>query len=205
MLSLTPGADDRSGHADTVPGCAPRRLVLRVILGLFRVILGPSQPWCGGVVLRHSVKRGVVMSVTDSFGKLGEQVEEANAKIKAAADQGEAVIQAKVDDARRDADHHVAEVGTKSSGGTSDGESNWQQIQADWKRHVGQTRQRVDTAKAAVDADTAVRQAKSAESDALDAIAFAQSAIAEAEGATLDAMQAITNANRVAARAAGSA
>jgi len=145
------------------------------------------------------------MSVTDSFANLVEQVDEANSKIKAAAEQGQAEIQAKVHEARRDADNHIAELGTKSSDATSAAESDWRQMQADWKRHVGQTRQKVDAAKAAVDADSAVRHAESAESDAFDAIAFAKSAILEAEGATLDAMQAIKNAEHVAARAAGSA
>jgi hypothetical protein len=128
------------------------------------------------------------MSVTESFANLKAQVEEANTKILAAAEQSQAEIQTKADEAREVADNHAAALRAKSSAATSDGESYWEQMQADWNRHRERMRQQVDTAKKALDADAAARDAEDAVADAENAIAFAQSAAAEAERATLAAM-----------------
>ena len=49
------------------------------------------------------------MSVTDNFAKLKEHVEKADRTVKAAAEQKQAEIQTKVDEARRDADQRAAD------------------------------------------------------------------------------------------------
>src|SRR6188508_2468277 len=132
------------------------------------------------------------MSVTDNFAKLREQVEKADSTIKAAAEQNQTEIQAKVDEARRDADERAAELRAKGDEATREGESHWREMQADLKRHIERDRQRMDAKVADSDADWA-------EADAEDAIAFALSAIVEAEYATLDAMLARENAAQLAA------
>ena len=71
------------------------------------------------------------MSVTDNFAKLKEQVEKADRSVKAAAEQNQAEIQAKVDEARRDADERAAELRAKSKEAAREGESNWREMQAD--------------------------------------------------------------------------
>jgi DNA repair exonuclease SbcCD ATPase subunit len=144
-------------------------------------------------------KEGVGMSVTDNFAKLKEQVEKADRAVKAAAEQNQAEIQAKVDEARRDADERAAELRAKSDEAAREGESNWREMQADLNRHIERVRQRMDAKRAAVDADVADRDADWAEADAKNAIAFAMSAIVEAEYATLDAMLARENAAQLAA------
>ena len=139
------------------------------------------------------------MSVTDNFAKLKEQVEKADRSVKAAAEQNQAEIQAKVDEARRDADERAAELRAKSKEAAGEGESNWREMQADLGRHIERVRQRMDAKSAEVDAKVADRDANWAEADAKDAIAFALSAIVEAEYATLDAMLSRENAATLAA------
>jgi DNA repair exonuclease SbcCD ATPase subunit len=128
------------------------------------------------------------MSVTDNFAKLKEQVEKADRTVKAAAEQNQAEIQAKVNEARRDADERAAELRAKGDEAGKEGESHWREMQADLGRHIERVRQRMDAKGAEVDAKEAGRDADWAEADAEDAIAFAMSAIVEAEYATLDAM-----------------
>ncbi len=144
-------------------------------------------------------KEGVGMSVTDNFAKLKEQVEKADRTVKAAAEQNQAEIKAKLDGARRDADERAAELRAKTDEAAREGESNWREMQADLKRHIERVRERMDAKKAAVDANVADRDADWAEADAEDAIAFALSAIVEAEYATLDAMLAREDAAKLAA------
>jgi hypothetical protein len=145
------------------------------------------------------------MSVTDNFAKLKEQVEEADRAVKAAAEQNQAEIQSKVDEARRDADQRAAELRTKTENADREGESDregksqWREMQADLNRHIERVRERMDAKEAAVNADVADRDADWAEADAKDAIDFALSAIVEAEYATLDAMLARKNAAQLAA------
>ena len=63
------------------------------------------------------------MSVTDNFAKLTEQVEKADQTVKAAAEQNQAEIKAKVDEARRDADQRAAELRAKTDEVAREGEA----------------------------------------------------------------------------------
>ena len=135
----------------------------------------------------------------DNFAKLKEQAEKADRTVKAAEEQNQAEIKAKVDEARRDADARAAELRAKTDEAAREGESNWREMQADLNRHIERVRQRMDAKKAAVDADVADADADWAEDDAEDAIAFALSPITEAEYATLDAMLAREDAAKLAA------
>ena len=80
-----------------------------------------------------------------------------------------------MDEARRDADKRAAELRAKSDEAGRQGESHWQEMQADLDSDIKQVRQRMDAKKAAVDADVADSDADWAEADAEDAIAFALS------------------------------
>jgi F0F1-type ATP synthase membrane subunit b/b' len=140
------------------------------------------------------------MSVKDNFAKIKEQGDKADRTVKAAAEQNQAEIKAKVDEARRDADERAAELRAKTDKAAREGkESHWREMQADLDLHIERVRQRMDAKKAAVDADVAASDADWAETDAEDAIAFALSAIVEAEYATLDAMLAREDAAKLAA------
>ena len=140
------------------------------------------------------------MSVTDNFAKLKDQVDKADRTVKAAAEQNQAEIKVKVDEARRDADERAAELRAKTDKAAREGkESHWREMQADLDLHIERVRQRMDAKSAEVDAKVADRDADWAEADAKDAIAFAMSAIVEAEYATLDAMLSRENAAKLAA------
>jgi hypothetical protein len=139
------------------------------------------------------------MSVTETFAELKAEIDKAASVVKAAAEEDEADIQAKVDDARRQADDRAAELRSKTRDAATEAKSNWQQMQAEWDHHIERIHQRMEATKAAIDRDVAVRDAGEAYSDAIDAIKFAQSAIDEAEYATLGALQAEKNARRLGA------
>jgi chromosome segregation ATPase len=139
------------------------------------------------------------MSVTESFEQLKAEIDKAESAVKAAAQDDEADIQAKVDDARKQADNRAAELRAKTGDASKEGKSHWQEMQADWDRHIKVVHQRMDATKTAVDRDVAVRHATEAYEDAVDAIEFAQSAIAEAEYATLEALRAEENARSLGA------
>jgi len=76
------------------------------------------------------------MSVKDNFAKLKEQAEKADRTVKAAEEQNQAEIKAKVDEARRDADARAAELRAKTDEAAREGESNWREMQADLNRHI---------------------------------------------------------------------
>ena len=71
------------------------------------------------------------MSVTDTFGKLKAQVEEADRTVRTAAEQNQAEIEQKVNDARREADERAAELRTKGQEAATESKSHWQEMQAD--------------------------------------------------------------------------
>jgi hypothetical protein len=128
------------------------------------------------------------MSLLESFEELKDQVVKADGEIMAVAEKDEPVIQTKVDDARREADQHAAQLGATTKRAGTDARSQWQEIQADWDRHIERMRGRLDSAKSGYELSVSEMDAESAEADALDAIAFATSAVLEAEYATLDAV-----------------
>jgi hypothetical protein len=138
------------------------------------------------------------MSVLESFEELKDQIVKADGEIMDAAEKDEPAIQTKVDEARRDADEQAADLKATTQRAGTEARSQWQEIQADWDRHVKRMRGRLDSAKSGYDLSVSEMEAESAEADALDAIAFATSAVLEAEYATLDAVLARRRAVAVA-------
>ena len=139
------------------------------------------------------------MRASDSFTKLKEQVERADRRVNEAGSQDKAELQAKVDEARKNADDLAAELHTKTQQGSDQAKGHWQEVRSDWDQHIKRTRGRMDAKKAALDADVAENDAEWAEADALDAIDFASSAVEEAEYAVLDATLARKDADVLAA------
>jgi hypothetical protein len=138
------------------------------------------------------------MSVLESFDQLKDQVVKADGEIMAVAEKDEPAIQAKVDDARQQADRQAGELKATTSAGNG-AQGHWQEIQTDWQRHRERMRGRLADAKAGYDLGVVEDEAESAETDALDAIAFAASAVLEAQYATLDAVLARRRATAEAA------
>jgi hypothetical protein len=139
------------------------------------------------------------MTASDRFTKLKEQVEEAERRVNEAGSQDKAQLQAKVDEARKNADDLAAELHAKARQASQAEGNNWQEVRSDWDQHVKRIRERIDAKKAAHDAKVAEEDAEWAEADALDAIDFASSAVEEAEYAVLDAMLARKDADVLAA------
>jgi hypothetical protein len=139
------------------------------------------------------------VTASDSFTKLKQQVEKAERDIIAAASQNEAELQAKLDETRKSADDHAAELRAKTQAATDQAESRWREVQSDWDRHIQRMHERMDAKKAVHDAKVAEEDAEWAEADALDAIDFASSAAQEAEYAVLNAMRARKDADALAA------
>jgi hypothetical protein len=139
------------------------------------------------------------VTASDSFTKLKQQVEKAERDIIAAASQNEAELEAKLDETRKSADDHAAELRAKTQAATDQAESRWREVQSDWDRHIQRMHERMDAKKAVHDAKVAEEDAEWAEADALDAIDFASSAAQEAEYAVLNAMRARKDADALAA------
>ena len=142
----------------------------------------------------------VSLELRGEFAKLKGEVEEAQRTIIEAAEQDQADVDAKVDEARRSADVRAAELRDKPQQADRP-ESHWQQVRSDWNQHVQGTRAHIDSKKAEVDANGAREDAEWAEVDAEDAISFAESAITEAEYAVLEAIRMRKKANALAGSA----
>jgi len=142
----------------------------------------------------------VSVELRGDFAKLKGEVEEAQRTIIEAAEQDEADIDAKVSEARRNADTRAAGLGDKPQQADRP-DSHWQQVQSDWSRHIQSTRAHIDAKKAAIDASDAEDDAAWTEIDAEDAISFAESAIMEAEYAVLNAVRARKKADALAGSA----
>ena len=131
------------------------------------------------------------MSVSvDSFDRLSQKIDEAKRTIRAAASASETELKAKVDEARKNADEHAAELSASEAATADKAEANWQKIQSDWDQHRQTVRKRIDEAKAAENLNEAELRAEWAEDDARDAVDFASNAIDEATYAMLDAIAA---------------
>jgi hypothetical protein len=141
----------------------------------------------------------ICMAISDNFTTLKEQVDRANRTITDSMAKDEDDLYATVDQARKDADEHAAQLRAKSQEATEDVERSWHEVGNDWDDHVKRLRQRVDAKKAAHDAKVAESDAEWAEADALDAISFASAAIEEAQYAVLDALLARKKAEATAA------
>ena len=140
------------------------------------------------------------MSVTESFAKLKEEIDNADREIKAAAEQDRGDIQARRSTMRDGWPTSVRpsfgrRPATQPRRPTATG-TRWGPRR---DRHIKRVRQHIDATKTAVDRDVAVHDADAAYSDANDAIDFARSAVGEAEYAVLEALQAEKHARQLGA------
>jgi len=139
------------------------------------------------------------MTASDNFAKLKDQVEDAERRVSKAGSQDKAELQARVNEARKNADDLAADLQARTQQASDQAGDHWQEVRSDWDQHIKRVRERIDAKKAAHDVDVAERDAEWAEADALDAIDFASSAVEEAEYAVLDAMLARKDADVLAA------
>jgi hypothetical protein len=139
------------------------------------------------------------MAASDNFAKLKDQVENAERRVNQAGSQDKTELQAKVNEARKNADDLAADLQTRTRQASDQAGDHWQEVRSDWDQHIQRVRERIDAKKAAHNVDVAEQDAEWAEADALDAIDFASSAVEEAEYAVLDAMLARKDADVLAA------
>jgi hypothetical protein len=135
-----------------------------------------------------------VGSSTDKFAQLKKQMDEAAQTVVSAASEDQAALEAKLEEARKNADARAEELRARTKDASDDAADHWHKIRSDWDQHVERSRKRIDDAMAQLDATAAVQDADWAERDAEDAIDFASAAIDEAEYAVLDAVRARQNA-----------
>jgi hypothetical protein len=80
------------------------------------------------------------MSASDRFERLGVQIDQAVAEVKAVAAQDKAKLQAHVDAARTKADEQSAQLRAHSQETKAGAESRWHQVQGDWDAHIRKIR-----------------------------------------------------------------
>jgi hypothetical protein len=139
-------------------------------------------------------------SSSEDLGKLADRAKQANeAVVKAAAAKNRAELEAQVARARQGAEDKAAALKSSAATQAENTRNWWAGVQGDWKRHVAQIRENVETTKADLDGKRLERRAEDYEADAIDAVAFAEAAVEEAEYAALDATLARMDADEAAA------
>src|SRR4051812_46695695 len=105
---------------------------------------GSRKQIAPGATSEHTQrKENNMSSLSDSFRKLADQIDQAETNVKAASSQRKAELQAKVNEARGRADKQSAELHAKAEEASDRAGNGWQQIQDDWNAHVARARQRV--------------------------------------------------------------
>jgi hypothetical protein len=146
---------------------------------------------------------GTNASASDDLAKLADRAKQANeALVKAAAAKNRTELEAQVDKARRGAQDKAAALKSSAANEAQSTKNWWAGVQEDWKRHVAQIRQNVETTKADLDGKRLELRAEDYEADAIDAVAFAEAAVEEAEYSALDATLARMDADEAAAASA---
>ena len=140
---------------------------------------------------------------SDDLAKLADRAKQANeAVVKAAAAKNRAELEAQVGKARRAAEDKAAALKSSAADDAQSARNWWAGVQEDWKRHVAQIRENVETTKSDLDGERLELRAEDYENDAIDAVAFAEAAVEEAEYTALDAALARMDADEAAATSA---
>ncbi len=139
---------------------------------------------------------------TEQFKKLSAHAAEAQTKIKESAATTRDTLSKQVDEARKAAEVHSAELkgrigkeNEKIADRASDG---WTGVQDSWHKLTSRAHGRVADRQAEHDAKHAEHHAERAERDAMYAVDFAYATLEEAEYAILDAMLARMDADQAA-------
>jgi hypothetical protein len=135
------------------------------------------------------------MATNATFNQLQDRVNEANVKIKAAATENRAALQAQVEQAKSTAEQLAGQIPAQARGGA---EAGWQSMKEKWQAHVEDLHNKAADKKAERGARKAQANAEAAEGYADAAISFAIAAVQEAEYAVLDAALARADADSTA-------
>jgi hypothetical protein len=124
---------------------------------------------------------------SDDLAKLADRARQASDNVKAATKKSRAELQKEVQKVREEAEDRANALKSSAGESAASAEGWWLGVQQDWRRHVNQIRQNVDTTKADLDSKWAARRADNYMADAVDAVEFAEAAVEEAEYAVLNA------------------
>ena len=128
------------------------------------------------------------MTAEESFSQLGHKIDEAQAKVAAAASKSRDELQAEVEQAQSSARQKADEIKAQAARGRDEAATGWQAMKDRWQAHVADLHDKAADKKAEVDRRKAEIRAEAAEDYAEDAINFAIAAAQEAEYAVLDAV-----------------
>jgi hypothetical protein len=132
------------------------------------------------------------------FSQLTDSVNEAQAKIQAAARQTRDNLRTQVEQAQRDAEEQAGLLQAETAQAKGQASSDWQSMKSKWQSHVQDLHDKADDKKAQRDQRKAQTRAENAELYADDAVSFAIAAVQEAEYAVLDAALARADAEALA-------
>jgi hypothetical protein len=84
------------------------------------------------------------MTANENFSQLTDQVNEAQAKVKAAAGQSRAELQAQVELAQASAEQQAGEMKAQAAQDKTEAAAGWQAMKDKWHSHVTDLRQQAD-------------------------------------------------------------
>ena len=127
------------------------------------------------------------MAASDTLTQLANRAKVAEDRVAAAQTQARSELQARVADARQNAERAADGLQKRAAKSAAGASQWWTDVQQNWASHVAQIRHDVETKSAERDEKKLQRKADSAETDAMAAVVFAEAALEEAEYAVLDA------------------
>jgi hypothetical protein len=139
------------------------------------------------------------MALSDLLTTLAQQAKEAEDRVRSAATEAKADLQANVERAADDARRTADELTNRADAAAEQASGWWAQVQSDWSKHIATVREDVAAKKKAIDMNDAQFAADLARADAQAAVNFASAAIDESEYAVLNAILAQKDADDIAA------
>ncbi len=128
--------------------------------------------------------------LSESLQALANHVANMGKKVAAAEKQTKEKVEATIDASKADAKSRQDEFKVKVNEGKANVASQWEDLQTNYNRQVGQIKSNIEAKKEAREVSRAMNRADDAESYAAASISFAIMAIDDAEIATLEAVDA---------------
>ena len=128
---------------------------------------------------------------------LQERVGKAKEAVKAAADESDAQLMERIEQAQTDLDQSVQNARQEVSDAADGARAKWARMKADASAKMSEVKSNMDKRALHVDAKVAVSDANWAEADAADALDFAEWAVGNAQLATIDAIHARAYAEKL--------
>jgi hypothetical protein len=138
------------------------------------------------------------MTTAVDFSQLTDAVNDAQGKVKGAANRTRSDLQAQVQQAQQGAEAKAQQIKAHRAESKDKAAADWQAFKDRWHNHLQHLHRMTDDRKAEMDQRKAEHKAEAAEGYADDAVSFAVAAVQEAEYAVLEAALARADANTAA-------